>query len=64
MAAPSGGVIELSVANDGFAPMTGGRKGLGSGLLDELTVGWSLGYDENNGQTILRARLPFSAAQA
>jgi two-component sensor histidine kinase len=64
MAAPSGGVIELSVANDGFAPMTGGRKGLGSGLLDELTVGWSLGYDENNSRTILRARLPFSAAQA
>jgi len=62
--APSGGVIELSVANDGFAPMTGGRRGIGSGLLDELTVDWSLGYDENNSRTILRARLPFSSLQA
>lgn len=62
--APSGGVVELSVANDGLAPMTGGRRGVGSGLLDELTVDWSLGYDQNNGQTILRARLPFSTPQA
>ena len=62
--APSGGVIELSVENDGFAPMTGGRRGIGSGLLDELTVDWSLGYDENNSRTILRARLPFSSLQA
>ena len=62
--APSGGVIELSVANDGFAPTTGGRRGIGSGLLDELTVDWSLGYDENNSRTILRARLPFSSLQA
>jgi signal transduction histidine kinase len=62
--APSGGVIELSVANDGFAPMTGGRRGIGSGLLDELTVDWSLGYDQDKSQTILRARLPFSSLQA
>lgn len=62
--APSGGVVELSVANDGLAPMTGGRRGVGSGLLDELTVDWSLGYDQNYGQTILRARLPFSTPQA
>ena len=62
--APSGGVIELSVANDGIAPMTGGRRGIGSGLLDELTVDWSLNYDENNSRTILRARLPFSSLQA
>ena len=62
--APSGGVIELSVANDGLAPSNSGRKGVGSGLLDELTVDWSLGYDQNNSRTILRARLPFSSLQA
>jgi signal transduction histidine kinase len=64
MAAPSGGVIELAVSNDGYAPTTAGRRGLGSGLLDELSVDWSLNYDQEMGQTILRARLPFSAAQA
>ena len=62
--APSGGVIELSVANDGLAPVNASRRGVGSGLLDELTVDWSLGYDENNNRTILRARLPFSSLQA
>lgn len=62
--APAGGVIELSVTNDGLAPTNAGRKGVGSGLLDELTVDWSLGYDPDKSQTILRARLPFSSLQA
>jgi signal transduction histidine kinase len=58
------GVIELTVANDGQAPRMGGRKGIGSNLLDELTVDWSLGFDSTTDQTILTARLPFSRSQA
>jgi signal transduction histidine kinase len=58
------GVIDLTVANDGKAPRIGVRKGLGSNLLDELTVGWSLDFDSATDQTILTARLPFSRSQA
>jgi signal transduction histidine kinase len=58
------GVIDLTVTNDGQAPRIGARKGLGSSLLDELTVAWSLGFDETTAQTKLHARLPFSMPQA
>jgi two-component sensor histidine kinase len=58
------GVLDLTVSNDGQAPRIGGRKGLGSNLLDELTVDWSLGFDSATDQTILTARLPFSRSQA
>lgn len=58
------GVLNLTVTNDGYAPRIGGRKGLGSNLLDELTVNWSLGFDSATDQTILTARLPFSRSQA
>lgn len=56
------GVIDLTVTNDGHAPRIGGRRGLGSSLLDELTVAWSLGFDDSSSQTKLHARLPFSRA--
>ena len=58
------GVLDLTVANDGQPPRIGVRKGLGSNLLDELTVDWSLGFDSATDQTILTARLPFSRSQA
>ena len=58
------GVIDLTVTNDGKAPRIGVRKGLGSNLLDELTVDWSLDFDSATDQTILTARLPFSRSQA
>ena len=64
LAVADGGVIELTVANDGLAPRISGRKGLGSNLLDELTVDWSLGFDSATDQTILTARLPFPRSQA
>jgi two-component sensor histidine kinase len=58
------GVIDLIIANDGKAPRIGVRKGLGSNLLDELTVSWSLSFDSATDRTILVARLPFSRSQA
>lgn len=58
------GVLDLTITNDGSAPRIGGRKGIGSKLLDELTVDWSLGFDSATAQTILTARLPFSRSQA
>lgn len=58
------GVISLTVINDGNAPGIGVRKGIGSSLLDELTLDWSLGFNSATDQTILTARLPFSMSQA
>lgn len=58
------GLIELKVANDGKPPVLAGRKGLGSALLDELTLDWQLSVDENRDQTVLLAHLPFSGSQA
>ncbi len=58
------GLIELCVTNDGAAPSASGRKGLGSALLDELTLDWQLSVDENRDQTVLLAHLPFSGSQA
>ena len=58
------GLIELEVANDGRRPLAAGRKGLGSALLDELTLDWQLSVVENRDQTVLLAHLPFSGSQA
>ena len=58
------GVIDLAISNDGTPPSTNSRRGIGSKLLDELTVDWSLGFDSATDQTILTARLPFSRSQA
>lgn len=57
------GVFQLSVSNDGFAPKPSKRKGLGSSLLDELTLDWKLFFDPNVHQTVLIAHLPFSKSQ-
>jgi hypothetical protein len=58
------GLIALEVANDGRPPVIDRRHGLGSSLLDELTVNWQLAYLENRDQTVLFAHLPFSGSQA
>ena len=58
------GVIDLTVKNDGFAPGFRTTKGLGTTLLDELTVSWSLDFDSATDETVLSARLPFSRSQA
>jgi two-component sensor histidine kinase len=58
------GLIALQVTNDGRPPKNGKRKGLGSLMLDELTVDWQLSVDENRDQTVLLAHLPFSKPQA
>lgn len=58
------GLIEVRVDNDGNPPAARGRKGLGSALLDELTLDWQLSVDENRDQTVLLAHLPFSGSQA
>jgi signal transduction histidine kinase len=57
-------VVEVQVTNDGRIPVTGERRGLGSKLLDELTLDWSLNSEPETGRTILAARLPFSGVQA
>ena len=57
-------IIDLVVRNDGRTLLTGTRKGIGSKLLDELTLDWSLKAEEERGQTILEARLPFSRVEA
>lgn len=58
------GILELTVANDGHAPSALGLRGLGSSLLEELTLSWSLAVDETTQLTKLHARLPFSKAGA
>lgn len=58
------GLIEVRVANDGNPPAARGRKGVGSALLDELTLDWQLSVVENRDQTVLLAHLPFSGSQA
>jgi two-component sensor histidine kinase len=62
--ASAAGLIALQVTNDGVHPKSGNRKGLGSAMLDELTVDWQLSVDENRDQTVLLAHLPFSKPQA
>lgn len=57
------GVLQISVSNNGAAPKPSKRKGLGSTLLDELTLDWQLNFDENVHQTVLIAHLPFSNSQ-
>jgi hypothetical protein len=48
--------IDLEIQNDGSAPRKGWKKGIGSRMLDDITVSWSL---TRSGQlTTLKARLP------
>lgn len=57
------GVVEVSVSNDGERPRASKRKGLGSAMLDELALDWTLTYEPNGYQTVLIAHLPFSKTQ-
>lgn len=56
--------LELNVWNNGATYVAGGRKGLGSTMMDDLTISWSIGADAKIEQTLLSARLPFSALAA
>lgn len=56
-------VLEVLVRNDGLRPSGNARKGLGTALLNELTLEWKLTVDENRDQTVLLAHLPFSKVQ-
>ncbi len=58
------GLLVIEVANDGRPPVFDRRHGLGSSMLDELTLKWQLAYVENRDQTVLLAHLPFSGSQA
>ena len=48
--------IDLVIQNDGTAPSKRGKKGIGSRMLDDITVKWSLG--RSGRLTTLTARLP------
>ena len=58
------GLIEMLVTNDGTAPKANSRKGLGSSLLDELTLSWKLYTDPNRNKTALWITLPYSKTSA
>lgn len=58
------GLLDLTVANQGSSPASSALTGIGSSILDDFSLSWSLENDEKNGQTKLHARLPFSKAQA
>lgn len=48
--------IDLEIQNDGSAPRKGWKKGIGSRMLDDITVSWSL--TRSGRLTTLKARLP------
>jgi len=52
-------LLRLSVSNEGALP-EGVTPGLGSRLLDEATLGWSL--SNQDGKTVLTAELPLTSA--
>lgn len=56
--------LELNVWNNGAKYVAGGRKGLGSTMMDDLTIAWNIGTDAKTEQTLLSARLPFSSVPA
>lgn len=56
--------VEIRVSNDGYRPSSALRRGQGTELLDELTLDWTLRFDEKRDQTVLLAHLPFSGSQA
>jgi signal transduction histidine kinase len=59
-----GDVVEVRVSNNGTPPRRDLRKGLGSALLDELSLAWKLSTDPNGNQTALLVTLPFSKLPA
>jgi signal transduction histidine kinase len=59
-----GDVVEVRVSNNGTPPRRDLRKGLGSALLDELTLAWKLSTAPSGNQTALLVTLPFSKLPA
>lgn len=53
-------LIEIKAVNNGTAPKSKSEQGLGSKLLDDLTLEWKLSYDRASGKTILSATFPIS----
>jgi signal transduction histidine kinase len=51
-------ILEIEIQNDGFKPSRDKTPGLGSQLLDELTLSWSL--ETKNNKTTLKAEVPIS----
>ena len=51
-------VLEIEISNDGFKAQRDRTPGLGSQLLDELTLSWSL--NNKNNKTTLKAEVPIS----
>ena len=51
--------FELTISNDGIAPVEKRTKGIGSKMLDDLAPRWSL--TNTGGITMLKARVPSSA---
>ena len=50
-------LLVVTVSNNGRAPRQELRNGLGSQMLDELTLSWSLTYNRAQAKTILEAKL-------
>ncbi len=48
--------IDIEIQNDGTAPRKGWKKGIGSRMLDDITLNWSL--TRSGRLTTLTARLP------
>ena len=51
-------ILEIEISNDGFKPLRDQAPGLGSQMLDELTLIWNLTVKNNN--TTLNATVPIS----
>ena len=51
-------VIDFVAKNNGQPVRRDFTKGVGSQMLDELTLGWTLTQDERRGQALLRASVP------
>jgi two-component sensor histidine kinase len=51
-------ILEIEISNDGYKPLRDQTPGLGSQLLDELTLSWQLNTNKN--LTTLKATVPIS----
>jgi hypothetical protein len=50
-------ILIITVANNGRAPANNRINGVGSQMLDELTLSWSLTHNRVQSKTILEAKL-------
>jgi two-component sensor histidine kinase len=51
-------ILEIEIQNDGFVPLRNRKDGLGSQMMNELTLSWSL--ETKNNKTTLKAEVPIS----